>query len=89
MAARVEARVSLPEEHMRRLRELARAQHVSEDLVVERALDLLFSVTADSEPDRERGGWAALSEGSLARVWDNEEDARYDSWQELYGARPR
>ncbi len=89
MAARVEARVSLPEDHVRRLRELAHAQHVSEDLVVERALDLLFSVTADSEPDRERGGWAVLSESSLGRVWDNDDDARYDSWQELYGAPPR
>lgn len=88
MATRVEARVSLPEVYVRRLRELARAQHVSEDEVVERALDLLFSVTADSESDRERGGWAALSEGSLARVWDNEDDARYDSWQDLYGAPP-
>jgi len=26
-----------------------------------------------------------LSEGILQRVWDNEEDARYDYWRELYG----
>ena len=89
MTARVEARIRLPAEQLRRLREVARAQQTSEDQVIERALDILFSLTEDQEPDRDRGGWAALSEGSLARVWDNEEDARYDRWQELYGAPPR
>jgi hypothetical protein len=62
---------------------------VSEDQLVERALNILFSLTEDLAPDRERAGWAALSEGSLARVWDNEDDARFDAWRELYGAAPR
>lgn len=33
----------------------------------------------------ERGAWSFLSEDSLARVWDNEEDAIYDNWREYYG----
>ncbi len=37
----------------------------------------------------ERRGWASLSEDSLARVWDNDEDARYDDWAGLYGAPAR
>jgi hypothetical protein len=82
----VETRVSLPEE---RLRVAARAQHVSEDELVERALDLLLSLAEQLPPDRERAGWAALSDGSLARIWDNEDDARYDDWQDLYGAAAR
>ena len=89
MAARVETRVSLPEDQLRRLRETARVQRVTEDQLVERALDILFSLTADQDPVQEHAGWAALSEGSLARVWDNDEDARYDAWQDLYGTPPR
>lgn len=89
MTARVETRVSLPEDQIRRLREAARAQAVSEDQLVERALNILFSLTDDVASDRERAGWPSLSEGSLARVWDNEDDASYDDWQELYGAPPR
>ena len=45
MATRVETRVSLPEDQLRRLREVARAQDVSEDQLVERALDIMFSLT--------------------------------------------
>lgn len=32
----------------------------------------------------ERRGWSFLSEAALQRVWDNEEDAAYDNWRELY-----
>jgi adenine-specific DNA-methyltransferase len=34
-------------------------------------------------------GWSFLSEGSLQRIWDNEEDAAYDNWRELYGVPAR
>jgi mRNA interferase MazF len=89
MTARAETRVSLPEEQVRRLQAAARAQEVSEDQLIERALDILLSLTERLPPNRERAGWAALSESSLARIWDNEEDARYDDWHELYGAPSR
>ena len=29
--------------------------------------------------------WTLASEESLRRVWENEYDAVYDNWQELYG----
>ena len=29
--------------------------------------------------------WAGLSERSFARDWDNERDAAYDNWREIYG----
>ena len=29
--------------------------------------------------------WALASEEALRRVWDNEYDAVYDNWRELYG----
>lgn len=31
--------------------------------------------------------WARLSEETFARDWDNERDAVYDNWRELYGVR--
>ena len=31
--------------------------------------------------------WTALSEESFARDWDNEKDAAYDNWREIYGVR--
>jgi len=82
MAARIETRVSLSEDRARRLRELARAQAVSEDHLVERALDILFSLTENLDAASERSGRSAMSEGALSRVWDNDDDARYDSWRE-------
>lgn len=89
MTARIETRVTLPEGHIRRLRELAIAAHLTEDQLVERALDFLFSLGESGEPDAERRGWSVLSEGAAARVWGNEDDARYDSWQDLYGVAQR
>ena len=32
----------------------------------------------------EQQSWSFLSEAALHRVWDNEEDAVYDNWRELY-----
>jgi hypothetical protein len=31
--------------------------------------------------------WTRLSEASFAREWDNDKDAVYDNWRELYGVR--
>ena len=31
--------------------------------------------------------WTKLSEASFAIDWDNEKDAVYDNWRELYGVR--
>jgi hypothetical protein len=33
----------------------------------------------------ERQGWSLNSAAVLARVWNNEDDAAYDNWRELYG----
>ncbi len=39
----------------------------------------------DDEDDSEQIDLAAASEAAFAQVWDNEEDAIYDRWRELYG----
>ena len=31
--------------------------------------------------------WTKLSEASFAEDWDNEKDAVYDNWREIYGVR--
>ncbi|MBO9369476.1 MAG: hypothetical protein J7575_00060 [Chloroflexi bacterium] len=89
MVAVVEKQIRLSVHHADRLSRLARAKAISEDQIVEKALDILFSLTDLLDQQVERGGWSFLSEGSLQRVWDNEEDARYDHWRELYGVSAR
>ncbi len=89
MATSVEKQVHLLTDHVERLSRLARAHQLSEDQVIERALDILFSLTDVRDTPIERRGWSSLSEGALRRVWDNDDDARYDNWRELYGASAR
>lgn len=79
----VEKRLWLSAGCAERLSRLARTQGINEDRIVERALDILFSLTELFDGRAERRGWSFLSEASLRRVWDNEEDAAYDNWREL------
>jgi len=85
----VEKRVRLSPECAEHLSRLAQVQAVSEDQIVEKALDILFKLTKLFDEDAERRGWSFLSQASLQRVWDNEEDAVYDNWKELYGVPTR
>jgi excisionase family DNA binding protein len=39
--------------------------------------------------EQEEDGWLKLAESSFAKDWDNEQDAIYDNWKELYGVRDR
>jgi len=81
--------VHLPRGHAARLRAFARARLLSEDQVVVKALDILFSLADEIPPAGERLAIAAVSEESLARVWDNDRDAAYDNWRELYDVSSR
>lgn len=85
MLTAVEKRIRLSAERADRLSRLARVRAVSEDQIVEKALDILFDLTDLFDEQAERRGWSFLSESSLRRVWDNEQDAIYDNWRELYG----
>lgn len=77
----VEKHVRLSSEHADRLSRLAQTKALREDQIIEKALDILFSLTELFDEQVERRGWAFLSESSLQRVWDNEEDAIYDNWR--------
>lgn len=85
MLTAVEKRIRLSSERADRLSRLARVRAVSEDQIVEKALDILFNLTDLFDEQGERRGWSFLSESSLRRVWDNEQDAIYDNWRKLYG----
>jgi hypothetical protein len=89
MLTTVEKRIWLPTESADRLGRLARSQEISENQLVVKALDILFSLTELFDERAERQGWSFLSEASLQRIWDNEEDAIYDNWRELYGVPTR
>ena len=85
MLTAVEKCIRLSSERADRLSRLARVRAVSEDQIVEKALDILFNLTDLFDEQAERRGWSFLSESSLRRVWDNEQDAIYDNWRKLYG----
>ncbi len=80
----IEKHIQLSVERADRLNRLAQTHQIHEDRIVEKALDILFSLTDLLNERAERRGWSFLSEAALQRVWDNEEDAVYDNWRELY-----
>ncbi len=85
----VEKHIKLSTERAERLSQLSQSGQISEDRIVEKALDILFSLTDLVDAQAEQRGWSFLSERSLERVWDNDEDAIYDNWKELYGVPAR
>ena len=82
----IEKRFRLSSNSAHRLSLLAQSRQISEDQIIERALDILFNLADLFDEHDEHQGWSFLSESSLQRIWDNEQDAVYDNWQELYGA---
>lgn len=84
MPAVVEKSIQLSVDHADRLSQLAQARQLKEGQVVEKALDILFALTDLLDEQTERTGWSVLSEESLQRIWDNDQDAAYDNWKTLY-----
>ena len=80
----VEKHIQLSMERADRLNRLARLHQVGEDQIIEKALDILFTLTDLLDEGSERQGWSFLSDAALQRVWDNEADAVYDNWRQLY-----
>ena len=80
----VEKHIRLSVERANRLNRLAEIHQIREDQIIERALDILFTLTDLFDESTERQGWSFLSDTALERVWDNEEDAVYDDWRALY-----
>ena len=71
-------------DQVNRLSNLPETRQISESRVVEKALDVFFSLTEAFNPDLDRQAWYRLWEPSFLRVWDNDPDAAYDNWRELY-----
>jgi predicted transcriptional regulator len=84
MSTTIDKVVHLSPERAERLARLAQNKSTTEDALVEKALDLLFDL-ADEGAEEERKAWRTLGVESLERVWDNDADAVYDNWKELYG----
>jgi hypothetical protein len=79
----VEKTVYIPAELAERLNQLALAQRVSENELITKALDMFFSLAPNASLARH--DWTTSSESAFSKVWDNDDDARYDNWRELYG----
>jgi len=61
-----------------------RAQQL-DDPQAEKVLAFLEFVLAQARLEEERQDWHMASQEAFTRVWDNEHDAIYDNWRELYG----
>ena len=85
----VEKHIQLSTERADRLNRLAQFHQVGENQIIEKALDILFALTELLDEGDERQGWSFLADAALQRVWDNEADAVYDNWRELYGVPAR
>ena len=76
--------VHLSEERIKRLGQLASASGTTEEALIEKAIDILLELSRE-ESGLEHRAWSAASLPALQRVWDNDADAVYDNWRELYG----
>ena len=76
--------VHLSEERAARLGQLASVSGTTEDALIEKAIDILLELS-QQKSGAERQAWSAASLPALQRVWDNDADAVYDNWSELYG----
>ncbi len=85
----IERRVAISPDRLEKLNQFAAAHGISQDRVIEKALDILFSLTDLLDGETERRGWALLSENALRQVWDNDADTIYDNWREEYGVPQR
>lgn len=56
-----------------------------DDAQAEKALAFVEFLLAHERLEKERFEWHQASEEAFTRVWDNEHDAIYDNWRELYG----
>ncbi len=67
---------------------LKRAMHKAETLPEpkQQIIAVLISDKVEELQEKtEAEALARLSESSFAQDWDNEEDAVYDNWKEIYG----
>jgi hypothetical protein len=85
MSLTVHKVVQLSEERARRLEQLASASGSTEDALIEKALDIYFSLNEPDGVEDERHVWRQLGLRALERVWENDADAAYDNWRKLYG----
>lgn len=84
-AVSVSREFQLPVDQIERLSDLAAARSMSESDVLERALDIFFGLADVFGDDLDRPSLYRMSEPSLMRIWDNDRDAVYDDWRNLYG----
>ena len=85
----IEKQFSISLDRLEKLNQFAEGHNISQDRVIEKALDILFSLTELLDESAERRGWALLSENALRQVWDNDVDSVYDNWRALYAVPPR
>ncbi len=84
MVYTVDRIIHLSNDRADQLTKLASECGATEDTIIEKALDVLFSIVDEGNAEDERHIWQLFSMKSLERVWDNDADAVYDNWRNIY-----
>ncbi len=76
----MKVQVTLAENEADRLNQLSKRRGVSaSDLIAKVIQDFINDEMKDEVRD-----WSAMSLAAFEKDWDNDEDAIYDNWRELY-----
>jgi hypothetical protein len=89
MSDTIDRTVRLSPERAQRLAALAAQKGVPEEALILDAVDLLLRLGPSETDEQEREAWIELGADAMYRVWDNEDDAVYDNWREIYGIQSR
>jgi hypothetical protein len=81
--ATINKTLRLSEQAAEQLRLLAAQTGVSEDALLEGAIEILFALLSEDEQTLSES-WQKLGSIALQDVWSNEVDQIYDNWKELY-----
>jgi len=81
--ATINKTIRLSEQAAEQLRLLAAQTGVSEDALLEGAIEILFALLSEDEQTLSES-WQKLGSIALPQIWSNEADQIYDNWKELY-----
>ena len=84
MPVTIDKVLRISEMQANRLHQLAIERATTEDELIAKALMLLFTQDLSEDESTEPTAWSTLSLQSFSRIWDNDSDAIYDNWKELY-----
>jgi len=78
--------VTLDDHDANRLAELSRQTGMKASELIAKAIDQFLS--SEVSEKEESDSWSAMSLSAFEAEWNNDKDAIYDNWRELYEVKP-